>query len=280
MPPRPSRGRHYTCADSVFSRKSLPTDEGRIVSRRVDCCHACIMTDGGFVFACKLDDYTREAVSDWVMVYWPPDPDPIQSRPYPFYRLHDPEVRLIWARIDKHNLIRAAFNRKPPKSTRHLVLIAERQGEDEPKHWSLFSHFPNVLGTGGGEVWQITTGGGEMYFEHLLTEADPNPAPGEEGQLRAIDRMRSSRNAWDRVLAKDMTDSQRDRVDEIAREEVPPLGDSWMELKAGSQGWTIRVVERLMEEGIVGESQEEREMMLEEMEKLRDPMEKNWFGEE
>lgn len=39
------------------------------------------------------------------------------------------------------------------ETRRYLYVVAENQAENEPKHWFLFSHVPNALGTGPGQVY-------------------------------------------------------------------------------------------------------------------------------
>ncbi|KAK4141960.1 uncharacterized protein C8A04DRAFT_13685 [Dichotomopilus funicola] len=122
-----------------------------------------------------------------------------------------------------------------PPPTRYQTVIAEHQTQNEPKHWSLFSHIPNARGTGPGQVWQVTGDAEFMHFEHA------------EG----VDWMESPDFAWHQVLSQDLDDAQLLRVDEIARAEKPPSAPNRAAVVEHCQGWTVRVVRRLVEEKIV-----------------------------
>lgn len=249
--PRPFRDTHTV---NIFNFNSLPTHENSITDRQVSGDREFIFCQDDTIFARKLDSHTHKPTTDWVMVYTPREP----MMDYRDLRYFASLYQLFpnWTDIDikSNNFIERSFNRKPIKSTRHLILIAEHQAPNEPKHWSLFSHFPDPLGLGPGEVWQIT-GDDDMHFEYLYTEPELDTGadnPAKHGQLRVVDLMALPRLAWYRVLATNLTDVQRDRVDEIACEEEVPPAESWIEEELRSQEWTLRVVEKLMKEGIVG----------------------------
>ncbi len=69
----------------------------------------------------RLDRVTGQPISAWVPVERPVDDD-------------------------------NATNTNAP-ATRYLYVVAEHQAEGEPKHWSLFSHVPDAMGAGLGEVY-------------------------------------------------------------------------------------------------------------------------------
>ncbi|KAL2200719.1 hypothetical protein P885DRAFT_57587 [Corynascus similis CBS 632.67] len=92
------------------------------------------------------------------------------------------------------------------ETRRYLYVVAENQAENEPKHWFLFSHVPNALGTGPGQVWQVTGDAELMRFEHATD----------------VDKLNSPDFAWHQVLSKDLSETQLATVDKIAREERPP----------------------------------------------------------
>jgi hypothetical protein len=72
-------------------------------------------------------------------------------------------------------------------------------------------------------------------------------------QAAGVDRMNSPDFAWHQVLSKDLTDEMLKRVDEIAKGERPPSAPNRAAVTEHCQGWTVRVVKRLVEEGIVEE---------------------------
>ncbi|AEO55080.1 hypothetical protein MYCTH_2107761 [Thermothelomyces thermophilus ATCC 42464] len=88
----------------------------------------------------------------------------------------------------------------------HLSVVAEHQAENEPKHWCLFSHIPSEMGTGPGQLWQVTGDAELMHFEHAT----------------GVDKLSSPDFAWHQVLNNDLSAAQLARFDAIAREEKPP----------------------------------------------------------
>ncbi|KAL2128951.1 hypothetical protein VTI74DRAFT_8418 [Chaetomium olivicolor] len=125
----------------------------------------------------------------------------------------------------------------PLQATRQLSVVAEHQAEGEPKHWSLFSHIPiHGDSTGPGQVWQVKGDAELMHFEHIAS---------------GVDQMRSDSFAWHQVVCTDLSEEQLKRVDEICRGEKPPSAPNRREVKEHCQGWTIRVLRRLVEEGIL-----------------------------
>jgi hypothetical protein len=155
----------------------------------------------GTSYTRKLDRSTNQPISDWTAVEAPVDDKTPASEP----------------------------------PTRYLSVVAEHQAENEPKHWFLFLHVPNALGTGPGQVWQVTGDAELMRFE----------------QAAGVDRMSSPDFAWHQVLSKNLTDEELDRVDEIAKGEKPPSAPNRAAVTEHCQGWSVRVVKRLVEEGVV-----------------------------
>ena len=138
-----------------------------------------------------------------------------------------------WIAVESVDTITSSTSEPPP--TRYLTVIAEHQAENEPKHWSLFAHVPNAVGTGPGLSWQVTGDAEFMHFEHAA----------------GVSRMESPDFAWHQVLSQDLSEGQLVRVDEIARAEKPPSAPNRAAVTEHCQGWTVRVVRRLVEEGIV-----------------------------
>ncbi|KAL2172880.1 hypothetical protein VTG60DRAFT_58 [Thermothelomyces hinnuleus] len=117
----------------------------------------------------------------------------------------------------------------------HLSVVAEHQAENEPKHWCLFCHIPNEMGTGPGQLWQVTGDAELMHFEHAT----------------GVDKLSSPDFAWHQVLNKDLSAAQLTKVDAIAREEKPPSAPNRAAVTEHCQGWTLRVVRQLVDEKIV-----------------------------
>lgn len=139
---------------------------------------------------------------------------------------------------------------EPPSTTRHLSVVAEHQADNEPKHWYLFSHIPNAMGTGAGQVWSVTGDAELMHYDHA----------------EDVDRMSSEAFAWHQVLSKDLSKEQLARVDQIARTESPPSAPSRAAVTENCQGWAIRVLRRLVDEKIV------EEKAVDILQKLMDPI--------
>ena len=122
---------------------------------------------------------------------------------------------------------------KPP--TRHLSVVIQLQTRDEPKHWSLFSHYPDSTGAGKGHVWQVKGDAEFMHPQHATN----------------VDILKSASFYWHQVLNTDLSDTQFATVDHIAKEEPAPRAESRAAVTENCQGWVIRVLRRLVEEGIV-----------------------------
>jgi hypothetical protein len=120
-------------------------------------------------------------------------------------------------------------------STRYLSLVAQAQTDGEPKHWSLFSHHPDTAGTGRGQVWQVKGDAEYMHYKHAEN----------------IDILNSASFAWHQVLNSNLSDAQFAKVNRIARTEPPPHAASRGVVTENCQGWTMRVLWRLVQEGVV-----------------------------
>jgi hypothetical protein len=68
-----------------------------------------------------------------------------------------------------------------------------------------------------------------------------------------VDKMISPDFAWHQVLNKDLIDEQLTRMDEIVRAEKPPSAPNRAAVTEHCQGWVVRVVRQLVEEGIAEE---------------------------
>jgi hypothetical protein len=89
-----------------------------VVSRAARNAREFISYSDGTSYTRKLDSATGQPTSDWCPVEQPVD---------------------------------EGSSSEPP--TRYLSVVAEHQAEDEPKHWCLFSHVPNAMGTGPGQLY-------------------------------------------------------------------------------------------------------------------------------
>ncbi|KAI9823855.1 MAG: hypothetical protein M1826_007601 [Phylliscum demangeonii] len=116
----------------------------------------------------------------------------------------------------------------PPPTELHL--IRKRQSEGEPDHWCLF------LAPEGssGSVYQVTGDAMAMGYGH---------AHGVNVVLSASLR--------DSTIIAQPNEQQADRVRYWAEREEPPSAESMKEVKENCQGWAVRVIARLVEEGIV-----------------------------
>jgi hypothetical protein len=88
-----------------------------VVSRSIRNTREFISCSDGTSYTRKLDSATGQPASDWSPVEQPVD-EGSSSEP----------------------------------ATRYLSVVAEHQAENEPKHWCLFSHVPNAMGTGPGQL--------------------------------------------------------------------------------------------------------------------------------
>jgi hypothetical protein len=89
-----------------------------VVSRAVRNAREFVSYSDGASYTRKLDRATNQPIGDWTAVEAPVDDKTTPSEP----------------------------------STRYLSVVAEHQAENEPKHWFLFSHVPNAMGIGPGQV--------------------------------------------------------------------------------------------------------------------------------
>lgn len=111
-----------------------------------------------------------------------------------------------------------------------LILVLENQADGEPKHWFLFVG-PEE---GPGTIYQVT--GDATFMRHETFEvASP---------------VRSESYHTSYVLAR-LEKGQADVVRSCAEGESPPRAVDRASVKENCQGWTIRVVKRLRDAGIV-----------------------------
>ncbi|OJD12309.1 hypothetical protein AJ78_07075 [Emergomyces pasteurianus Ep9510] len=114
----------------------------------------------------------------------------------------------------------------------HLSLIQHKQAEGEPNHWSLFVARENEA----GPVYQVTGDAECMSYQ-------PSPVPTN------IPSSESFLNAYDLAV---VTDAQALIVKEVAENEPPPKAENRQAVVENCQGWTVRVIAKLVAKGIVG----------------------------
>lgn len=123
----------------------------------------------------------------------------------------------------------------PPADVEHihlyLSLVQEKQGPDEPLHWSLFVAYENQPGL----VYQVTGDAEHMTY-----------VPSNE----FID-MTSSADFLTLYQLATVTEQQATVVKEVADHECPPRAACRREVKENCQGWAVRVIAKLVERGIV-----------------------------
>lgn len=111
-----------------------------------------------------------------------------------------------------------------------LKLVREEQIPGEPHHWSLF-----LAGEGEpGAVFQVRGDAIAMHHEHLY-DTD----------------VLSSESYKDSYIIARPTEHQAARVRYWATYEPAPSAPNQAAVRENCQGWTIRVIRRLVTEGVV-----------------------------
>ncbi|KAE8405948.1 hypothetical protein BDV37DRAFT_281197 [Aspergillus pseudonomiae] len=113
----------------------------------------------------------------------------------------------------------------------YLSLVHEKQGPDEPLHWSLFVAPENEPGW----LYQLTGDAEHMTYE---------PSDGK------VD-ITSSEPFLTLYQLASLTEGQAMVVKAITDHETPPHAVNRREVKEKCQGWAVRVLGKLVEEGIV-----------------------------
>ncbi|KAL2361832.1 hypothetical protein RJZ56_005256 [Blastomyces dermatitidis] len=112
-----------------------------------------------------------------------------------------------------------------------LSLVQENQADDEPQHWSLFVARENEP----GPVYQVKGDAECMSYQ---------PSPGPTNILQSA----SFSNAYNLAV---VTDAQALIVKQVAENEPPPRAVNRQAVVENCQGWTIRVIAKLVARGIV-----------------------------
>ncbi|KAL1847949.1 hypothetical protein Plec18170_008363 [Paecilomyces lecythidis] len=113
----------------------------------------------------------------------------------------------------------------------HLYLAHEDQGPEEPVHWSLYVAKENEPGM----IYQVRGDAEWMTYMPSRERVDITSVEGFSTlyQLATV------------------TKEQASLIQEIAENEPPPRAANRREAKENCQGWTVRVIAKLVERGIV-----------------------------
>lgn len=111
-----------------------------------------------------------------------------------------------------------------------LYIVRQVQADGEPYHWSLF-----VANEGkAGAQYQVK---GDTTMMHYMHAKPVN--------------MFLSESFFDSFTMARLTEAQAARVHHWATQETPPSAPNLAAVTENCQGWVVRVVKRLVEEGIV-----------------------------
>jgi hypothetical protein len=114
-----------------------------------------------------------------------------------------------------------------------LMLVREHQAPGEPHHWSLCLAYEGQAGM----VYQVKGDALAMSYDHA---SNVNP-------LESV----SFKDSY--IIARP-TAEQAARVGYWVNQEVPPRAPNQAAVQENCQGWTIRVMRRLVQEGVVAQS--------------------------
>ncbi|PYI29850.1 hypothetical protein BP00DRAFT_347763 [Aspergillus indologenus CBS 114.80] len=112
----------------------------------------------------------------------------------------------------------------------YLSLVHHKQGPGEPLHWSLFVARENQPGS----VYQVK-GDAEYMIYHPTHLVD-------------ITTSASFLNLYQLAV---VTEQQAMVVKQVADSELPPRAPNRQSVRENCQGWTVRVIAKLVERGIV-----------------------------
>lgn len=112
-----------------------------------------------------------------------------------------------------------------------ICLVRQKQADGEPLHWSLFVY---KEGVSTGMVMQVK---GDVVHMHHLHAQDIN-----------IFGSDSFKDQFDLGI---VTETQRNQIWTAAHQLAPPQADSQAQVVENCQGWTIHLVQWLVQQGIV-----------------------------
>lgn len=113
----------------------------------------------------------------------------------------------------------------------YLSLVHQKQGPDEPLHWSLFVARENAPGM----VYQVK---GDAECMRYLPSTGPINIVNSTSFL----------NIYQLAI---VTEQQAMVVKQIAESESPPKAANRASVKENCQGWTVRVITKLVDRGVV-----------------------------
>ncbi|KAJ5790559.1 uncharacterized protein N7518_007570 [Penicillium psychrosexuale] len=119
----------------------------------------------------------------------------------------------------------------PVPSPKYISLVHQAQNDGEPLHWSLFIARENQYGL----VYQVK--GDAEHMRYL-------PSPKHVNIVHSV----SFLNIYH--LAS-VTEEQEELVRQVAEQEPPPQAANRQSVTENSQGWTVRIITKLVEMGIV-----------------------------
>ncbi|KAJ5616214.1 hypothetical protein N7537_001328 [Penicillium hordei] len=127
---------------------------------------------------------------------------------------------------------------KPPveNPNLYLYLVQEEQAPGEPNHWALFLADENEPDY--GYVYQVTGDAEDMKYE-----------PSAE-KINVVDAGLTSNVYTLAVVSQEQARAAR-VVKQAAEEELPPQAENLKSVTENCQGWTVRVIDRLVKEKIV-----------------------------
>ena len=135
----------------------------------------------------------------------------------------------------------------PPAEARtELKLVRQWQSPDEPNHWLLFLSRKGLECT----VYQVQGDATCMHHAHATGIKVENSASYEDAAGVDIN-VENSDSLKDAYIIAWPTDQQAERVHYWATREVPPSAPNQAAVQENCQGWSTRVIARLVEEGIV-----------------------------
>lgn len=113
----------------------------------------------------------------------------------------------------------------------YLSLVHQKQGPGEPLHWSLFVARENQPGS----VYQVKGDAEYMIYQPPTHLVD-------------ITTSASFSNLYQLAV---VTEQQAMVVKQVAYSEPPPRAPNRQSVRENCQGWTVRVIAKLVEKGIV-----------------------------
>ena len=126
-----------------------------------------------------------------------------------------------WTKVDSPPREIPSFN---------IMLVRQRQADGEPYHWSLF------LGREGerGVAYQVKGDAVAMHYSHVNNVDLVLSDSFKDGYILALVNQQGAQ-----------------RLTYWANHEAPPSAPNQAAVQENCQGWTIRVIQRLVAEGII-----------------------------